>query len=385
MFFFPLKCPVQHYPWGEHAANGNTPLIPSLLGVAPDALPWAELWLGAHHDAPSLINAPPHCNEPLDTFIKTHPVTALGKSLTSQNRTILPFLLKVLCCSQPLSIQSHPDIKTAITLHNANPLDFPDSNHKPEVLWAFSHFTLMAGFRHPADAVTDIATHPALAPWLQAIPTNPTNADLCRFILHCDKDTLTHMTEAILPELKNNGTDALFRLLAETHRGDCGTFFAFLLNQINLNPGEAIFIRPNIPHAYLNGRGIECMANSNNVIRAGLTHKKIHKELLLKTLDFTPTTTNSLLAHNSAPNRQNFTFTCDEDFTLRLLRTTGEAFICPPDSPAVFLVLAGTARLSAPHCTCNATRGTAWFKPASLQNATITPLAADTIVAWAQP
>lgn len=384
MFFEQLKCPVQHYAWGEKTVDGKMPYIAQLLGIPPEDLPWAELWIGAHTAASSMVVGETS-EKPLDECIAEKPLAYLGHELHDRGVKTLPFLLKVLCCSEPLSIQSHPDGATAIGLHAMNPVEFPDSSHKPEVLWAISEFKVMAGFRPIKDALRDIGARKALRPWLDAVTDTPDHRQLCNFILHADASLISSMTQGVLGESSQvSPADALFAKLADKYPGDCGAFFAYLLNQITLKPGEGVFVRPNMPHAYLCGRGVECMANSNNVIRAGLTPKTVNKELLMETLDFTPSPKSHLLAESAIPHVRGFDFACEKDFRLRMLKATGETFLFKEDNPAVILVLDGVARISSGRRTVDITKGTAWFKAASMGKCSITPIGRNNLVAIAE-
>ena len=115
MFVEKLSCPVRHYAWGEHATADRLPFIPSLLGSEAGDLPWAELWIGAHPSGSAVIKS---TGEPLCKLIQEQPLWMLGVSPHENSpQPALPFLLKVLCCSEPLSIQSHPDKATAAKLH----------------------------------------------------------------------------------------------------------------------------------------------------------------------------------------------------------------------------------------------------------------------------
>ena len=82
--------------------------------------------------------------------------------------------------------------------------------------------------------------------------------------------------------------------LGERYPGDAGVLAALLLNRVSLAPGEAIFLPAGNLHTYLHGVGLEVMANSDNVLRGGLTPKHVDVPELLRVLDFTPTTEETL-------------------------------------------------------------------------------------------
>ena len=412
MFFEQLICPVRHYAWGERATDKRTPLIPSLLNSDAGDLPWAELWIGAHPSGSAVIKS---TGEPLAKLIQENPQETIGLgsqshasiSLSQDNATSgisqrkmpdanngieegglggggnaispsLPFLLKILCCSAPLSIQSHPDKATAAKLHTILPKEFPDANHKPEALLALSDFRLMAGFRPPKEIVADLEGSPALRPWRKALAEEPSLEELTRFVLEANSTLLQSMAEQYCLEEHPGIQAEQFRILQEKYPGDCGVFFALLLNVFILKPGEAVFVQANVPHAYLDGQGIECMANSDNVIRAGLTPKYINRKLLLSTLDFTPRPPSLLRVPTS---KGDFDFTCGDDFRLRLIQTT--PYTRERNAPAIFIVLEGRAAVEADGKSIVAVRGTAWFAPASIRQLRIIP-GTNAKIAWAE-
>ena len=283
-----LHCPVKHYAWGET----TSPLISRLLHLPAENLPWAELWIGAHPSAPATLPD----GTPLDRFL-------------AERNSNLPFLLKILCCERPLSIQAHPDKQTAERLHAQFPDEFPDANHKPEILYALSDFQLMAGFRSPIEIDADLASHPSLMAWRMG---GGGLKSLCQSLFFLPDTILAKMQNDLLREIQGSQRpqDILFRKLSALYEGDAGCFFAYLLNLMTLSPGEAVFLPANTPHAYLHGEGIECMANSDNVIRAGLTPKKIRTDLLMDTLCFEATTPQQM---RIPQNSDSFAFGC-EDF-----------------------------------------------------------------------
>ena len=376
MFVEKLSCPVRHYAWGERATADRSPYISDLLGAEAGDLPWAELWIGAHPSGSAVVKS---TGEPLAKLIQEQPMWMLGLAPQENSpQPALPFLLKVLCCSEPLSIQSHPDKATAAKLHAILPKEFPDANHKPEVLLALSDFRMMAGFRPLKEIVTDLDASPALRPWRKALSEEPTLEELTRFVLEADAPLLQNMANQYCQEEHTGIQAEQFHILQEKYPGDCGVFFALLLNVFILKPGEAVFVHANVPHAYLEGEGVECMANSDNVIRAGLTPKYINRKLLLSTLDFTPRPPSLLRVPAS---QGDFDFTCGDDFRLRLIQTT--PYTRDKNVPAVFIVLEGRANVEADGKRFVAVKGTAWFAPASIRKLRVTP-STNTKIAWAE-
>ena len=376
MFLEQLICPVRHYAWGECRRGKRPPYIPDILRREPGDLPWAELWIGAHPSGSAVVKS---TGEPLAKLIQEQPMWMLGVAQQENSpQPTLPFLLKVLCCSEPLSIQSHPDKATAARLHAILPKEFPDANHKPEVLLALSDFRMMAGFRPTKEIVADLDASPALRPWRKALSEEPTLEELTRFVLEADAPLLQSMAEQYCQETHTGIQAEQFHILQDKYPGDCGVFFALLLNVFILKPGEAVFVQANVPHAYLDGQGIECMANSDNVIRAGLTPKYINRKLLLSTLDFTPRPPSLLRVPASEGD---FDFTCGDEFRLRLIQTS--PYMRANAVPAVFIVLEGRATVEADGKSFVAVQGTTWFAPASIRNIRIIP-STNTKIAWAE-
>jgi mannose-6-phosphate isomerase len=257
---------AQHYAWGDKT------LIPEMVGQPADGRPWAEWWIGTHPLAPSSL--------------------ADGSSLESVAGD-LPYLLKFMAAAQPLSLQTHPDQAQAeagfareeqagIHREGAERI-YKDRSAKPEMLCALTTFDTLCGFR-PVDAtlalLADIGADD-LAAFLQREKLPSTVAALYRgefdprsTIAAC---RLHHRVEA-----------ELVTELAEAYPGDPSVVVTLLLNRVLLGPGEAVFLGSGNLHAYLRGFGVEVMANSDNVVRGGLTPKHVDVEELLEVLDFEP-------------------------------------------------------------------------------------------------
>ena len=366
MTFLKLKCPVQHYAWGEKGTDGNSPFIAQLLGEDAADLPWAELWMGAHPKASSCLENGTDLNQ----AIAEKPLKMLG------HEGSLRFLLKVLCCSSPLSIQSHPDKATAVRLHALYPDEFPDDNHKPEVLWALSPFRVLAGFRPMQEAIADFNAKKCLSHWARLLSETGDYSALCRSIF--EGDTPSFNSIELNP---SNERDALFAELWKAYPGDSGTFFAYVLNYIRLAPGQAVFVPANTPHAYIEGRGVECMACSDNVIRAGLTPKSKRKDLLMETLDFAPSSPARMLAKSST--KTVFRLDASPDFRLSMING-GQNFMFPENAPAIVCVLAGSAELCCKEGRFEANAGEVFFKTADTDMASLSTNTKDTLIAIAE-
>jgi len=293
-----LEGVIRHYQWG------STSEIPELLGRAADNQPWAELWLGAHPSAPASVGCRP---QSLDQLIGSDPEAALGAGIASRFGE-LPFLLKVLSAGAPLSIQAHPSIAQAEAGYWREdtagiPLDafnrsFKDRNHKPELICALTQFEALSGFRDPVVTLRLLDTIPtdALDPIKERLRSNEPNrlADLLEWLLMLDTSTAGAIVDATVQACAAGPHDefvderAMAVGLAHRYPGDIGVITALLLNRVVLSPGEAMFLGAGSLHAYLLGTGVEIMANSDNVLRGGLSPKHIDVPSLLEVVDAKP-------------------------------------------------------------------------------------------------
>ncbi|MBN1780732.1 mannose-6-phosphate isomerase, class I [bacterium] len=280
-----LENQIQHYPWGQ---KGKDAYIPNLLRIRPEKdLPYAELWMGAHERAPSRFRINGSYIK-LNEAIQRYPLEILGKKTIRVFGKSLPYLFKVLSAEHALSIQVHPDKKQAEKLHQRDPENYPDDNHKPEIAIALGPFTAIAGFR-PVDQLRKMLQntpeiHHFITKYIQEngskngawlkphfqtlmLSSNLHTEDLDRAIR-----SLFHRLSASGKILTEH--EALFIELHRRFTGpDIGLLSLFFLNMIHLKAGQGIFLDAGIPHAYIRGNIIECMANSDNVVRAGLTGK----------------------------------------------------------------------------------------------------------------
>lgn len=302
---------VRPYAWG------STTAIPALLGVEPTGEPQAEMWMGAHPGAPSRID---RGTGPLSLadVIDADPAAELGEASVAAFGPRLPFLLKLLAAGSPLSLQVHPDLTQAQQgfadeERRGVPLDAPhrnykDANHKPELICALTPFEGLCGFRHPAEAadlleglgVDDLKPY---ADILRASPEADALREVLTAILSADHTEMAatveraavaaaRLAEAGADATADTGTDrhadayAAYAAIAHHYPGDPGVLAAMLLNHVRLQPGEALFLGAGIPHAYLSGLGVELMANSDNVLRCGLTPKHVDVPELLRIVRF---------------------------------------------------------------------------------------------------
>lgn len=294
---------VQHYPWG------STSRIPRILGVEPTGEPWAEYWLGAHSSAPSpLVDAPA---ADLRELVASHP-EVLGRASRDQFGDQLPFLLKILAASTPLSLQAHPSRAQAEAGFAAEneagvPLDSPQRTYKddwpkPEIIVALTPFHALSGFRDPrctAALFESLHVKSSLASIIGPLTERSPSAGIAEVfldVLSLDAERrhlVDEVVAAAVEKLDEPGEVGLFARTAvdldEHYPGDPGILAALLMNRVRLNPGEALFMPAGQMHAYLRGTGVELMANSDNVLRGGLTKKHIDVDGLLQVVDFVAT------------------------------------------------------------------------------------------------
>ncbi len=322
---------VQQYPWGsaEH--------IPRFLGLDnPTHEPWAELWMGAHPKAPSRLIG--H-KENLLQWIETDPERVLGKKILERYGTNLPFLFKLLAAAEPLSIQCHPNREQAEEgfkreNHAGIPLDSPqrnyrDSNHKPEILLAILPCTALCGFRPVSESCRMfekiLPSVPLLEKPVELLKEGKLK-DFFSAFFTLPRLEIGECIQRVRDQLKEyggtdtggsdqNGDEAgieasegntgvlsseediayWFLQLSSRYPDDPGSFAPFYLNLIRLEPNEALYLGAGVLHGYLEGFGVELMANSDNVLRGGLTSKHVDLEELLRVVQFSPQEPNIIL------------------------------------------------------------------------------------------
>jgi mannose-6-phosphate isomerase len=295
-----LQNPVQEYAWGSRSA------IQTLLGLpVPGKRPAAEVWMGAHPKAPSRVLADGEWR-PLHEVIRSSPESVLGRRVAEKFSNRLPFLFKVLAAERPLSVQVHPNREQAragferesrlgVSL-NAPERNFRDQNHKPEILCALTRFEALKGFRvvHEIFGLMEKVCERTLSLELGLLRDAPDAHGLQAFFSALLRMEENRRRPVIDEALKNaerhaheNEAYGWMATLEKEYAYDMGVFSPLFLNLIHLEPGEAIFLPPGELHAYLKGMGMELMANSDNVLRGGLTPKHVDLPELLKVVDFT--------------------------------------------------------------------------------------------------
>ncbi|MGW4354999.1 mannose-6-phosphate isomerase, class I [Nocardia sp. NPDC004582] len=299
---------LRSYAWGSRTA------LAQLCGrPVPSAHPEAELWFGAHPADPARVQINGH-SESLLELVSADPQHELGP-VAGEFGGRLPFLLKILAAEEPLSLQAHPSIEQAKAgfareNHAGVAIDSPmrnyrDENHKPELVVALGRFEALAGFREPRQTVRLLAALdvPELSQYAELLAAQPDSAGLRTLFttwIALPQASLSTLLPKVLDgcvrylsEAGSGGKEFVAEVrtaleLAEAYPGDAGVLAALLLNRITLEPGEGLFLDAGNLHAYLRGVGVEIMANSDNVLRGGLTPKHVDVPELLRVLDFEP-------------------------------------------------------------------------------------------------
>jgi mannose-6-phosphate isomerase len=308
----PITGQIQHYAWGGYR------FIPDLLGQSnSSSTPYAELWLGAHPKSPSIARVS-NRDIQLDHLLSTAAETWLGPHVSRTFDRRLPYLMKILDAKDMLSIQVHPSKSQAEAGFAREekqhiPLDAPtrnykDNNHKPEVHVALTEFWMLHGFR-PLEEIERILNQTPEFKDLYSVFQTGGLPRLYRSVMEMPQSDVDAILTPLLrrlrevPETKRDKNtpdfwairaDDTFPVAGGGH--DRGIFSIFFLNLVYLQPGQGTFQDAGVLHAYLEGTNVELMANSDNVLRGGLTPKHVDVDELLKTVDFTAATPSILEA-----------------------------------------------------------------------------------------
>jgi len=319
---------VQTYEWGKPCCES---LVATLKQAADSSFEvdlsncYAELWVGTHPNGHSVVTDKSEEPVALKKWIENNP-ESLGCFSELED---IPFMLKILSINKALSIQSHPDVKLAQTLHKAYPHLYKDGNHKPEIAIALTNFEALCGFRPVEEIIANIRKFPELNavlseqamelleqcerfPQAQKLVHKISLRELFTSYLHANDELVTTQLEILIDRLENelnsrtdderdqveDRTDdekdqvedfelkCLILRLSKQYPGDRGMMAPIFFNYLKLNEGQSIFLPANEPHAYLCGDIIECMACSDNVVRAGLTPKLIDRNTLCSMLTY---------------------------------------------------------------------------------------------------
>jgi mannose-6-phosphate isomerase len=353
---FAINGVVQHYTWGGFN------YIPNVLKLEPNGeKPYAEYWLGAHDNAPSTIDSNGEVYTLNDVISKDpevlgqHAQKAFGR---------LPYLLKILDVKDMLSIQVHPAKDAAVKefeeeekkgiARNAPHRNYKDDNHKPELMMALSEFYLLHGFR-PEESMKQILSETPELNFLLPIFAENNYRELYRTVMELGQDDVNAKLQPLLNRivpayqqgsLSKDHPDFWAARASITYNQpgiiDRGIFSVYLLNLVKVNRGEAVFQDAGLPHAYLEGQNIEIMANSDNVLRGGLTTKHVDVPELMKHVKFEATHPDILKGSEGMIDQERVFRTPAKDFELSEIRTEGgQSIDLPVKALDIFLVLEG--------------------------------------------
>ncbi|AQA01452.1 mannose-6-phosphate isomerase, class I [Mycobacterium sp. MS1601] len=378
-----MRGAVRNYAWGSRTA------IAEFTGrEVPTNHPEAELWLGAHPGDPAFIITDAG-EQSLLEVVRADPEGQLGPTVRARFGDALPFLMKVLAADEPLSLQAHPSSEQAVEgfvreERMGVPLSAPvrnyrDRSHKPELLVALEPFDALAGFR-PAARTVEFLNALAVSdldPYVQLLAGQP-DANGLRALFTTwitapqpDLDVLVPaVLDGAINYLRSDATEFEAEAktvleLGERYPGDAGVLAALLLNVLHLEPGQALYMPAGNLHSYLRGVGIEVMANSDNVLRGGLTPKHVDVPELLRVLDFTPATEETLLSPVETDGFESTYRTPAGEFAVSVLVLEGDDLghevdaPCEHDGPQILLCAQGSAVVRAKSDTLTLERGSA--------------------------
>ncbi|MYG93747.1 MAG: mannose-6-phosphate isomerase, class I [Acidimicrobiia bacterium] len=362
---------IKPYSWG------STDSLAAMMGTTSTTTPQAELWFGTHPRGPATLLRPAASRNVssdalsgvspdvlrLDEVIAADPQSELGQQVARKFAGKLPFLLKVLAVARPLSLQVHPNAFEAQAGFEAEEQQgvrvdaahrsFVDRNHKPELICALEPFTVLCGFREPVATAKLLRGLGVLElePAVKLLQANHSQASdqiqqVLAWLWGLDVASGAELAQQVAQacdDLVHVGSHAEFHAemhwaarLAEHHEGDVGVVVALMLNLVTLQPGQALFLEAGRLHCYLEGMAVEIMANSDNVLRGGLTQKHVDTNALLEVLDCRPSDvallTPTASTHTFRPPVAEF----------RLIRMeVSRPVRCVNDGPEIALCVAG--------------------------------------------
>jgi mannose-6-phosphate isomerase len=378
-----LRGALRTYAWGSRTAIAEFTGKPS-----PTAHPEAELWFGAHPGDPAWLETDTGEHSLLDT-VRSDPEGQLGSAVRNRFGDTLPFLMKVLAADEPLSLQAHPSAEQAVEgfaredrlgIAVSSPIrNYRDRSHKPELLVALHTFEVLTGFRPAAKSVELLRALAVsdLDPFVNLLAGQP-DADGLRALfttwITAPQPDLDVLVPAVIDGAINyvrSGTkqfaaEARTVLeLGERYPADAGVLASLLLNRLTLRPGEGIYLPAGNLHTYLHGVGIEVMANSDNVLRGGLTPKHVDVPELLRVLDFAPASEATLRPKTSEDGMETVYETVAPEFSVSVLGIDGDLLgheVDAPsrhDGPQILLCTEGSAVLHAKSSVVTLERGAA--------------------------
>jgi mannose-6-phosphate isomerase len=378
-----LENSIQEYGWGSKT------VIPELLGHAgPADKPQAELWMGAHPKAPSQVYCDGRWRSLLEV-IAENPQEVLGTATASKFNGKLPFLCKVLAAAKPLSIQAHPNQEQAkegfirendmgIPLEGVN-RNYRDDNHKPEIICALTPFWALKGFRQVREILRllEEIQVPALVEALSFLRNQSSPQGLKRFFHHLmtmEKTKESKIVEqAVTLADQRKEKEPVWTWVAklnDEYPRDIGALFPVFLNLVKLQPQQAMYLPAGELHSYLEGAGIELMANSDNVLRGGLTDKHIDVQELLHVLNFAESKL-TILQPERGGSGEAFYPTGTAEFVLSIIEVDGRSLFTSALERSVEIMICTKGEATITDLengeTTGLTKGTSIIVPAAVE------------------
>ncbi|KAK6150988.1 hypothetical protein DH2020_015920 [Rehmannia glutinosa] len=407
-----LKCSVKNYDWGKIGKESSVArLYAKNSGEETDGdEPYAEFWMGTHESGPSYVVMPGGPNGGLTNggleiedgfkpkyfnlmslkdWIERNP-SVLGDKVLKKWGPNLPFLFKVLSVAKALSIQAHPDKELAAMLHKQQPGVYKDDNHKPEMALALTEFEALCGFVGLEELKTVVENVPEIIEVVgsscadQVLLINEEDGEeklkevlrsLFTGLMSASKTQISEVTSKLISRLTSKqkvmdltNKEGLVLRLEKQYPGDIGLVAAFLFNYVKLKPGEALYLGANEPHAYLHGDCVECMATSDNVVRAGLTPKNRDVETLCSMLTYKQGLPEVLSGVPSNPYTLKYSTPFDE-FEVECCNLPQEAAAVFPavGGPSIFVVMAGEGTVRVAFSKESVVEGDVLFAPANAE------------------
>ncbi|XP_015881334.3 mannose-6-phosphate isomerase 1 [Ziziphus jujuba] len=372
-----LRCSVQNYDWGRKGCESQVAKLFALnsdsVEIDPDK-PYAEFWMGTHESGPSFLvqkweesnGILPDDSEAtvsLKSWVLNNP-NVLGEKVVQRWGHDLPYLFKVLSVAKALSIQAHPDKELAKALHKLHPNLYKDDNHKPEMALAITHFEALCGFISLEELKSVLHNVPEIVKLVGSADVN----QVLQISGFDEKENTKSVLRSVFSKLMSASQEEIIKATSELkirlhlesqvrqlsdkemlvlrlekqYPADIGVISAFFLNYVKLNPGEALYLGANEPHAYIFGDCIECMATSDNVVRAGLTPKHRDVKTLCSMLTYKQGYPEILQGVPLSPYVMRYLPPFDEFEVDRCNLPQGESAAFPAvPGPSIFLVMQG--------------------------------------------
>ncbi|KAL1208780.1 Mannose-6-phosphate isomerase 2 [Cardamine amara subsp. amara] len=387
-----LRCVVKNYEWGKLGPDSLVArLYEANSGERVDSvIPYAELWMGTHESGPSHVEFgsghESECIVTLKSLVSDNP-NLFGSRVVAKWGCDLPFLFKVLSVTKALSIQAHPNKALAEKLHKEDPLLYRDPNHKPEIALAITPFEALCGFVSLKELKEVITNVPEITELVgnkaadQIFTVHENDEDnrvksVVRLIFtqlmsasnYETKQVISQMKIRLISETKHRELTEKEKLVLELEKqypGDVGVISAFFFNYVKLNPGEALYLDADEPHAYISGDCVECMAASDNVVRAGLTPKHRDVQTLCSMLTYKLGYPEILKGFALTPYITRYLPPFDEFEVDHCDLPRGKSTVFPAvPGPSVYLVIEGQGKLRTGSSQLLVNQGDVLFVPA---------------------